>query len=113
ALWFLESRYSDSKNYRMLYSLAEPLAKKNYPEAQFALGMMYFNGQGIKQNYSKSLYWFKKALAHDPPLRNSSNIMLFIMEIYTKPGTENADQFVFWKLKSEEFEKQINNCEQN
>ena len=31
-------------------------------EAQFRLGMAYYNGNGISKNYSKACYWFKKAV---------------------------------------------------
>src|ERR1700690_550285 len=37
------------------------LAQKNYPKAQFILGLMYFSGQGVQQNYSEAQTWFRKA----------------------------------------------------
>ena len=31
-------------------------------EAQFRLGMAYYNGNGISKNYSKAYYWLQKAV---------------------------------------------------
>ena len=31
-------------------------------EAQFQLGLAYYNGDGLKQNTSKAYYWFQKAM---------------------------------------------------
>ena len=31
-------------------------------EAQYQLGLAYYNGDGIKQNNSKAYYWFQKAI---------------------------------------------------
>ena len=35
--------------------------EKGDPEAQFELGLVYYNGQNVKQNYEQAVYWFKKA----------------------------------------------------
>ena len=36
-------------------------AKQGLPDAQFNLGNMYENGQGVKQDYSKAREWYEKA----------------------------------------------------
>ena len=33
------------------------------PEAQFSLGQMYYQGDGVVKNLEKALSWFKKAAA--------------------------------------------------
>ncbi|OUD15512.1 SEL1-like repeat protein [Thioflexithrix psekupsensis] len=37
------------------------LAKKGNAEAQFYLGAAYYKGEGIEQNYSEAVKWFRKA----------------------------------------------------
>ncbi len=38
-----------------------PLAKQGNAEAQFNLGLMYYNGQGLPQDYVQALQWYRKA----------------------------------------------------
>jgi TPR repeat protein len=38
-----------------------PLAKQGEAAAQFALGVMYANGQGVTQDYQAALAWFRKS----------------------------------------------------
>ena len=37
-------------------------AEQGDAEAQFQLGLAYYNGDGMKKNYSKAYYWFQKAI---------------------------------------------------
>ena len=37
------------------------LAEKGDPTAQYELGVMYQNGEGLPQNYSKAVKWFRMA----------------------------------------------------
>lgn len=37
-------------------------AEQGNARAQFQLGMAYYNGDGVKKNYSKAYYWFQKAV---------------------------------------------------
>ena len=37
-------------------------AEQGDTEAQFQLGLAYYNGDGIKKNYSKAYYWFQKSI---------------------------------------------------
>ncbi len=37
------------------------LAEQGYAEAQYGLGVMYDNGQGVPQNYAKAVKWSRKA----------------------------------------------------
>jgi hypothetical protein len=39
----------------------ERLAKIGHPEAQRLMGYVYYAGQGVPQDYARSLYWFEKA----------------------------------------------------
>ncbi len=38
-----------------------PLAEQGNANAQFNLGLMYDNGQGVPQDYAKALQWWRKA----------------------------------------------------
>ena len=37
------------------------VAEEGDPTAQYELGIMYQNGEGVPQNYSKAVKWFRKA----------------------------------------------------
>ncbi|MDQ7249533.1 tetratricopeptide repeat protein [Dongia sedimenti] len=37
------------------------LAKVGHPEAERLMGVVYYFGQGVPQDYARSLYWFEKA----------------------------------------------------
>ena len=37
-------------------------AEEGDVEAQFQLGLAYYNGDGINKNYRKAYYWFQKAI---------------------------------------------------
>ena len=37
------------------------LAERGNAQAQFNLGMMYENGQGVRQDYAEALRWYRKA----------------------------------------------------
>ena len=39
----------------------EPLARQGHAGAQQKMGLLYFNGQGVAQNYETALRWFKLA----------------------------------------------------
>lgn len=107
----LEVFYLDSEEYDRAFALATPMAKKGYAGPQYVLGTMYYYGLGTKIDYSKALYWYQKALQHDPPLQKNSEIMGNLSEIYTKPGFKNPEKAVYWKDKMEEFENKINQCQ--
>ncbi len=38
-----------------------PLAEQGYAKAQFILGFMYENGQGVPQDYAETVKWYRKA----------------------------------------------------
>ena len=39
----------------------EAKAKAGDPNAQLALGVIYENGKGVKQNYAEAVYWYRKS----------------------------------------------------
>src|SRR5260370_19761902 len=42
-----------------------PLAEQGSPEAQFNLGLLYADGQGVPQDYSEAITWFQRSAAQD------------------------------------------------
>ena len=36
-------------------------AGQGYAKAQFNLGLMYYNGQGVRQDYTQAVQWYRKA----------------------------------------------------
>ena len=50
-------------DYRRAFSLFEPLAKRGFAEAQYFLGRMYENGQGVDASGERALFWYSRAAA--------------------------------------------------
>ena len=48
-------------NYEQAFHLWQPLAQQGDAEAQFNLGVMYENGQGVTQDYRQAAAWYQKA----------------------------------------------------
>ena len=48
-------------DYQTALKLWKPLAEQGDPEAQHNLGIMYKNGNGVKQDYKEALKWFRLA----------------------------------------------------
>jgi TPR repeat protein len=48
-------------DYSEAVRLWRPLAEQGDARAQFWLGLMYFNGQGLPQDFDQGATWFRKA----------------------------------------------------
>jgi len=48
-------------NFAEAYCQWKPLAKKGYAEAQYNLGWLYANGNGMKVDMQKAFYWWEAA----------------------------------------------------
>ena len=53
--------YYSNHDYAMAKEWFEKAAANGHSEAQFLLGMMYQDGEGVKQDYVKAIEWFEKA----------------------------------------------------
>jgi TPR repeat protein len=49
------------KDYKKAYKLLSPLAEQGNGKAQFRLGVMYKEGQGVPQDYEEAVKWFRLA----------------------------------------------------
>ena len=65
-----------NQHYREAFIHLKPEAIKGNPEAQYAVGYMYYYGQGVVQNKTKALYWIKKAMDAGQPDATKAYIML-------------------------------------
>ena len=55
-------------NYSEAFKFCSVAAEQGNAEAQFNLGVMYDNGQGVKQDYFKAVEWYQKAAEQGHPL---------------------------------------------
>jgi TPR repeat protein len=51
----------DRGDYATALQLFRPLAEQGHAAAQFSLGLMYRNGQGVPQDYAEAVTWYRKA----------------------------------------------------
>ena len=49
------------QNYRQSFIRLLPEAKAGQPDAQYAIGYMYYYGQGVIENRKKAFYWIERA----------------------------------------------------
>lgn len=51
----------NNRNYSLAYKEIEPLARAGNTEAEHLLGLMYYMGRGVPQDYKQALNWHRKA----------------------------------------------------
>ena len=57
-----DAKAADSRgDYATALRLFEPLADEGDSDAEFSLGRLYYNGNGVPHNYAEALRWFDKA----------------------------------------------------
>lgn len=49
------------QNYRAAFIRLKPEAEKGQPDAQYAIGYMYYYGQGVVEDRKKAWYWITRA----------------------------------------------------
>ena len=49
----------ERQDYKTAYKLWLPLAEEGYSGAQYNLGLMYDNGQGVPQDYKEAVKWYR------------------------------------------------------
>lgn len=64
------------QNYRQAFIRLMPEAQKGQPDAQYAVGYMYYYGQGVTEDRKKARCWIKKAaLAGQPDAKKALAIL--------------------------------------
>ena len=51
----------EDRDFKKAYELLLPLAQSNSDEAQYFLGLLYYDGDGVEKDMQKAIYWFKRA----------------------------------------------------
>jgi len=54
-------KYHSRKEYKQALEYFTKSADQGNPEAQSALGVLFYYGEGIKQNFKKAVYWYEKS----------------------------------------------------
>jgi TPR repeat protein len=67
----------EAGRYAQAIQLLTPLANESNSQAQFRLGMMYFQGQGVPEDEKLAVYWFKKAAT-----QGNANAMFELGNVY-------------------------------
>ncbi|KTD31904.1 MULTISPECIES: tetratricopeptide repeat protein [Legionella] len=55
------------QNYRDAFIHLKPEADRGQPDAQYAVGYMYYYGQGVTENREQAWLWIKRAAAAGQP----------------------------------------------
>jgi TPR repeat protein len=64
------------QNYRQAFIRLLPEAKAGQPDAQYAVGYMYYYGQGVIENRKKAWYWINRAaVGGQPDARQAMEIL--------------------------------------
>lgn len=61
--FFVLSVQAESSGSNILLGEVEKSAEEGDADAQFSLGVLYYRGQGVRQDYVKAREWIKKAAA--------------------------------------------------
>lgn len=61
----LSDRYEDEENYVESYRYARMAADQGSSDGCFFVGLSYFYGDGVEQNYEEAVKWYKKAAELD------------------------------------------------
>ncbi|MBR0236801.1 MAG: SEL1-like repeat protein [Thermoguttaceae bacterium] len=71
------------------------LADKGYSQAQLATGLYYENGQGVKENLSKSLKYYKMAADQE-----NDEAMVCYANVLRRKDSKNFDESMKWYRKA-------------
>lgn len=53
--------HMENGDYAMAFCLWQPLARSGHPDAQYHLGWLYANGNGLNVDVKKAVYWWQQA----------------------------------------------------
>ena len=82
-----------------VYSRFRKTAEQGNVKGQYNLGVAYYYGKGVKQSYSKALYWFRKAAEQG----NADAQLLLGLVYYSGHGVSRSySKAVYWFKKSAE-----------
>jgi TPR repeat protein len=83
-------------DYTTAYRLWRPLAEQGVPGAQYNLGVMYANGEGVPKDEREAVRWYRKAAEQGAPSAQFNLAYLYA----TGRGVPKDDvqAYVWWNL---------------
>ena len=75
------------QNYRAAFIHLKPEAEKGNPDAQYAVGYMYYYGQGVTEDKKQALFWISAAAKAGQPSAIAAMQMLSPPPMITEPPT--------------------------
>ena len=91
--------YYSSQNYGQAFVLFNKLAEQGDAAAQYNLGQMYRNGQGVHQDYAQAAAWYRKAAEQGDA---AAQYNLGVMYANGKGVRQDDAQAVAWYRKAAE-----------
>jgi TPR repeat protein len=52
----------ENGQYEQAFPVCRKAAEQGYAKAQNNLGLMYYSGQGVQQDYAEAIKWYRKAI---------------------------------------------------
>jgi TPR repeat protein len=89
--------YSKSGNFVAALQQFRKAAEQGYPMAEYNLGLMYENGEGVAKDYAEAAVWFRKAAEQGNALAQNS---LGTMYAYGQGISENFAEAMKWYRKA-------------
>ncbi|MEK9947016.1 MAG: tetratricopeptide repeat protein, partial [Alphaproteobacteria bacterium] len=86
----------DSGDYATALREWKPLAEQGDADAQFNLGLMYNNGQGVPQDYKTAVKWYR--LAAKQGLSNAQYNLGFMYATGTGVIQDNVYAHMWWNI---------------
>ena len=69
-------RNFQEQDYRQAFIRLKPVAEQGYPQAEYAVGYMYYYGQGVVEDRDAARYWITAAArAGQPDARTALSIL--------------------------------------
>ena len=83
-------------DYATVFKMYRPLAAEGDADAQYNLGLMYYNGRGVTQNYQEALRWFK--LSAEQGLARGQYMLGAMYYIGGKVTQDDKEALKWWRL---------------
>ena len=77
-----------SRDYETAMRLFRPFAEQGNADAQYNLGVMYNDGEGVAQDYGKAVHWYRKAADQDDAVAQAFLGLMY----YQAAGLEKNDE---------------------
>ena len=102
----LAMKYLSQKNYKAALEHLQTAAENNISNAQYNLALMYYQGDGVKQDIKKSAMWLERAAknGHTGAVANVGRIYMQLMNFkkaryWLQKNADNGDKEAVILLK--------------